>query len=536
MIYAQTNYPQTQGINGKYPIHDIGCFLTSFSNLLSNRYGYNITPLDINNRFVTSNLYIDVDDGIRDDIDYGYVTYVDKTVTPVEVYRDRKDAKGNYIRPSVPNSKEVIVKFAYKSPRNGRFSTHFCLYDGDGYIIDSWDGQRKKISDTWYGAPVSYARYAKAVPQAVPPSPVNNAPAYVGKPGIVVLPASVTTWRLYRPGSGLRPNTSDEMAKLAPAKFGGLEYPIEAWVGDYAVLINTQMFGRGVIWVKGTSAQFKDAPAPQPAAPAKAVYKYERLATPIAVRVKPNCNLWNLDYTGGYANAKSLSALSTDPANPTEFIAVGKAIRQDMPDHPTYFMSNESFGDADTTGVPKFNQGVNTVDLGPVPAPTPPPVDPPLPTATHAPDGDVIAVKVLPPNPEAWKASYKINGAGDYIAQASLVIKDLDGKAPDIQLVKGQTVHVAGGFTGPDGIRYWRTVNSANGYTDKDGVKHLPNWRGIPLDSLEEDDSIFTFQDDVIDDFKERVGQISARRKAVIAAARVHGNASWLASRLKKRT
>jgi surface antigen len=79
------------------------------------------------------------------------------------------------------------------------------------------------------------------------------------KPGTgrVVLPGSVRTWRLYRVGSGLRPNTSDQIAVLAPSQYGGLEYPIDAWVGDYAVVITTQMFGRGTIWVKGTEAQFK---------------------------------------------------------------------------------------------------------------------------------------------------------------------------------------------------------------------------------------------------------------------------------------
>jgi len=73
----------------------------------------------------------------------------------------------------------------------------------------------------------------------------------------VFLPSSVRSWRLYRVGSYLRPNTSDQIATLAPSQFPpGLTYKIEAWVGDYAVVITTQMFGRGVIWVKGTEAQF----------------------------------------------------------------------------------------------------------------------------------------------------------------------------------------------------------------------------------------------------------------------------------------
>lgn len=527
MIYAQTDYTQTQGINGRYRIADIGCFLTSFANLLSERYAYNITPLDINNRFVTNNQFIDVDDGVRDDVDYNFISFIDPTVTPIDIYRDTKDASGKYMYPVVPNTNQAIVKFAYISPRTNRFSTHFCLYDGDGYIIDSWDGQRKAISSTWYGAPVGYAVYAKAVPAAIQPSPVNNAPAYVNKPGVVTLPASVAAWRVYREGSGLRPDSADQIGTLAPARFGGLTYPILGWVGDYAVAIETKDFGRCVIWIKDTDAQFADAPAPEQ----QPSYTYERLASPIAVRVKPGCSLWNLDYKT-YADAKSLSTLSTDPANPTEFMAIGKATRLDLPDHPTYFMSNESFGQADTTGKPAYNQGVNTVDLEPVPAPTP--ADPPQPTAAPTLSGDQVQVRVLPANPEAWKSSFKINGSGDYIAQASIRIHDVEGKEADLQLVKGQTVHVGGTFTGPDGIKYARTVNSTDGWVDSAGVKHAPNWRGIPITSIAEDDSIFTFKDDLIDDFKEITGQVNARKKAIITAAKIHGNANWLAGRLKK--
>ena len=83
------------------------------------------------------------------------------------------------------------------------------------------------------------------------------APAPPAARSTVFLPGSVQSWRLYRVGSYLRPNTTDQIARLAPAQFGGLTYKIESWVGDYAVVITTQMFGRGVIWVKGTEAIIK---------------------------------------------------------------------------------------------------------------------------------------------------------------------------------------------------------------------------------------------------------------------------------------
>lgn len=70
----------------------------------------------------------------------------------------------------------------------------------------------------------------------------------------VFLPGHVRSWRLYRIGSGLRPDTTDQIAILAPSQYGGLTYLVEGWIEDKAVVITTQMFGRGVIWVKGTDA------------------------------------------------------------------------------------------------------------------------------------------------------------------------------------------------------------------------------------------------------------------------------------------
>lgn len=81
-------------------------------------------------------------------------------------------------------------------------------------------------------------------------APAPNPPA---ARGTVFLPSSVRSWRLYPVGGSLIPGT--EKARLAPYQFPpGLTYKIEAWVGDYAVVIQTQMFGRGTIWVKNTEA------------------------------------------------------------------------------------------------------------------------------------------------------------------------------------------------------------------------------------------------------------------------------------------
>lgn len=71
----------------------------------------------------------------------------------------------------------------------------------------------------------------------------------------VTLPRGVGTWHFYNYGSSYNPNDPKAVkGVLRPDLFGPLTYKIESWVGDYAVVITTQDYGRGVIWVKGTPA------------------------------------------------------------------------------------------------------------------------------------------------------------------------------------------------------------------------------------------------------------------------------------------
>lgn len=113
----------------------------------------------------------------------------------------------------------------------------------------SADGLGRSAIGVYRAIPAS--RVAGLLRPKAPVAPPAPAPARQ----TVTLPAWVQSWRLYRVGSGLRPNTSDQIATLAPSQFGGLTYKVEAWVGDYAVVVTTQMFGRGVLWIKDTDAQ-----------------------------------------------------------------------------------------------------------------------------------------------------------------------------------------------------------------------------------------------------------------------------------------
>ena len=159
MAYAQTNYSQLQGktVNGvrpRYSIHDIGCFITAFCNLLQ-RFGTNIAPDQMDNQLAAKNLYIDVDDGVYDDVGWSTITAYDPRVSIVTT--------GN----GAPSSDNSIVKFVYYSSRLGTNTTHFSLVHSaaQGLIIDSWDGQIK----SWnvYGGPKAYATYTITTPQPV---------------------------------------------------------------------------------------------------------------------------------------------------------------------------------------------------------------------------------------------------------------------------------------------------------------------------------------------------------------------------------
>lgn len=143
MAYAQTNYPEPQGIPPtKYTIAQVGCFITAFCNL-EQRFGKIIDPSGMNAFLRDNNFYIDVDDGVRDDVSWDTITKYDPNTTVTQI--------GN----GAPPSSNAIVKFVY----NGGSSTHFCLVNdaSAGTIIDSWDAKIK----SWnvYGGPVAYAVY-----------------------------------------------------------------------------------------------------------------------------------------------------------------------------------------------------------------------------------------------------------------------------------------------------------------------------------------------------------------------------------------
>jgi hypothetical protein len=84
----------------------------------------------------------------------------------------------------------------------------------------------------------------QAAPAPVPPPTVQK----------VTLPAYVASWAAYKIGSLMRKGTSDQVGTLLPSRYGGLTYDVVSWIGNYAVEIDTQAFGKVDIWVRDTPA------------------------------------------------------------------------------------------------------------------------------------------------------------------------------------------------------------------------------------------------------------------------------------------
>ena len=152
MPYAQTNYPTVpQGIPPtRYTVAQIGCFITSFCNLME-RFGRPMPPSTLNSILRDSKLYIDVDDGVRDDVSWDTILKVDGNIG--------LSATGY----GGPPNDNCIVKFVYDGGK-----THFCLVQSaaQGTIIDSWDGKVKSWNT--YGGVKAWASYTNKVQGGTP--------------------------------------------------------------------------------------------------------------------------------------------------------------------------------------------------------------------------------------------------------------------------------------------------------------------------------------------------------------------------------
>lgn len=259
-MYAQKNYLAIQGINGKYRLDQIGCFVTAFSNLFSD-FGRDISPLVLNNELVAKGIYIDIDDGVRDDLGWSSITQDDGSIVV-----SRTVDHGTAQTAGWPSSNNSIVRFYYRSVHSGQMIFHFCkVADAAAHtIVDSWDGAVKQSP---YGEPTAYAEYVHNVPVPVSPPPADP----VGISPKLFLPAAAGKWRVYRLGGPW--TVGNEIGTLwpgNPAWAPGLTYDVLGKIASNIFKIHTESYGDVAIYAGAdTIAQWvSEAPAaPAPVAP-----------------------------------------------------------------------------------------------------------------------------------------------------------------------------------------------------------------------------------------------------------------------------
>jgi hypothetical protein len=237
--------------------------------------------------------------------------------------------------------------------------------------------------------------------------------------------------------------------------------------------------------------------APEKTAEATTIVRYVRLEKDIKVAATK-------DPTNVYGISDVTPTVNGQVAKGFSFTAVGKAIHSNG---STYYMSAGSFGDADTTGTAKVAQGIVSSDLELVKE---------APRAT-----------IDPANPDSWKATFKVNKAGSYIATDSATITDLDGKLEAVHIDKGTTVNVAGEFE-KEGQHFYRTRTSVqNG-----------SWYGIPVEVMETSEEDFDIGElqamqAALEGLAE-ADKLTIRERAAIAIGRRDGALSGIISAVVK--
>lgn len=289
--------------------------------------------------------------------------------------------------------------------------------------------------------------------------------------------------------------------------------------GDYLMPVGHASSGFNVVDCEDYTPP-AEAPAPveQPVAvapaPVPSDYTYSKLATPLDLETAIDATKWwNLGFKS-YPDAQPVTIFPKG----TPFKAYGKAQRNDL-DHPCYYMTEQDFGQADVTGVPVNNHGINTVDLRmpePIammipPTPETPVVVPPteelvvpLPTpeplATPADEESItVPVKVVPPAPiepvvQAAPAELfpfkKYLNPREYVALTRIDIYDYETNEVVTFLRKGIVYTIAGEFTvGKEDMLRTVRITSEN------------KWIGIPKKFMKpigkNDDDIFALGDEI---------------------------------------
>jgi hypothetical protein len=484
MAYAQKNYPQIQGINGRYPISKIGCFVTAYCNLFAD-FGITVDPLTLNNQLRDRGIFVDVDDGIRDDLGWNSATRYDSTIVVGTI-----GVAGQW-----PDTNQAIVKFHYQSisepwitvhgKRIANMISHFCkVADWRTHtIVDSWDGVVKPAGV--YGAPVGYATFFR--PAANPaPAPTPAAAPTPPPPGYFTVVKPI-------PGYSTSANAANRRASNSTVPPGSYAIFNEA----HAMLNVTRKPGVRGWWVNpGDNTASAPAPAPGPAT------IYELLDAPRAMHVKKpgGAEKWSFGNVQKWAD---FSSSGHYPENTNaDIVAIAHVPVAGVP--AAYYMDALALGDYRSTGRVAFTIGFNWNDMGDGHYEPPKAIMTP-PVAAQPASPQPVAQQ----SPNLYKTSYAVlNTPARYIARETATVHELDGRRPDRQLLANMAVVVAGTFTN-GGVLYARPAGSAqSGY-----------WFGIPMTNLIAEDELYNTKLDL--PTKAAINQLSAGERLTVWLSKV---------------
>lgn len=156
---------------------------------------------------------------------------------------------------NIPSGVDVPLYYKYVDSNGNEGHVNVRLADGrvwsDGTIYANLDDYTSKHSAVTYLGWGESVNGTRVIEYASDPAPQPQSQH------TVFLPSSVDRWRLYDVNTF--PKVGNEKAFLRPSQFPpGLTYDIIQYRdGGNTVEIQTQMFGRGKIWIKDTEAQIK---------------------------------------------------------------------------------------------------------------------------------------------------------------------------------------------------------------------------------------------------------------------------------------
>lgn len=416
MSYAQTNYSQKLGTGpDASTIHDAGCFLDSFCNLLD-QWGIPVDPPTLNQFFIDHNDYVKEADGTADLLSWGSITAYNPYIRVI--------ASGN----GAPSSNNSIVKFVYDGGK-----THFCLVvdHTNGTIIDSWDGKQKSWNT--YGGPVQFATYTNATP----------APATTAKAPVVTGQVNDKSYVIVKSIQGF--NTSNGAANHIATDAHGV-----VAAGSYAIfnqakgMINaTATPGQPGAWINPADNVADPAPAPAPAGPEATdihdVTETVTITDQLNVRSGPG-TAW----PGKEANTPDGTLHKGDIVQITGWGHGENAGGNDIwlrSIRGNWFWSGATTFDMSQT---------KTTEIPDTPAATPPaPVSAPTEAATPVSvSTPAVSTPVMTTSatPYDFKQSYE-DGSGTYQLKQDVTVKDYAGIDPDLKFKKGDVLLRAGIFS-----------------------------------------------------------------------------------------